>query len=207
MCIRDRHYADWLGLDAEPGSYKGASDPNLIASAYYYYSTTLTAKAGTVLGRDVRKYEALAARIKMAFQQAFPVYRTQTEHALAIHFGLAKDPAATGAQLAEMVVKNGNRLTTGFVGTPYLLHALSETGHPDIAYSLLLQTEFPSWLFSVTQGATTVWEHWDGIDADGNLWSSDMNSFNHYAYGAVADWVYGVAAGIHTCLLYQSRCV
>jgi alpha-L-rhamnosidase len=95
-----------------------------------------------------------------------------------------------------MVRANGTHLTTGFIGTPYLLHALSENGHTDLAYDLLLQESAPSWLFSVKQGATTIWEHWDGIKEDGSFWSDDMNSYNHYAYGAVYDWIFGVAAGI-----------
>ena len=192
------HYGDWLGLDAFEGSYKGASRLDFIASAYYAYSTSLVIKAGKVLSQDVSCYETQYANTVEAFQKAFPAYETQTEHAVAIYFDLAKDRQATGDALAEMVRLNGNRLTTGFVGTPYLLHALSGTGHTDVAYDLLLQEEFPSWLYSVKLGATTIWEHWDGVNEKGEFWSSDMNSFNHYAYGAVADWVYGVAAGIQT---------
>ena len=88
------------------------------------------------------------------------------------------------------------RLTTGFVGTPFLLHALSQNGYAELAYDLLLQDKFPSWLYSVKQGATTIWEHWDGKNDKGEFWSKDMNSFNHYAYGSVADWVYEVGCGI-----------
>lgn len=95
-----------------------------------------------------------------------------------------------------MVVACGVKLQTGFVGTPYLLHVLSNYGYAKLAYSLLLREEYPSWLYPVTKGATTIWEHWDGIMEDGNFWSADMNSYNHYAYGSVADWVYSVAAGI-----------
>ena len=101
-------------------------------------------------------------------------------------------------KLADMVKSNGNKLTTGFVGTPYLLHVLSDNGYSELAYTLLLQTEYPSWLYPITKGATTIWEHWDGVKPDGSFWSSDMNSFNHYAYGAVGDWMYGAAAGIRT---------
>lgn len=103
---------------------------------------------------------------------------------------------AFGNRLAELIKENGNRLKTGFVGTPYLLHALTETGHLDLAYSLILQEKFPSWLYSVNQGATTVWEHWDGIDDNGKFWDTAMNSFNHYAYGSVCEWMYEVMAGI-----------
>lgn len=89
-----------------------------------------------------------------------------------------------------MIKDNGTRLATGFVGTPYLLYALSENGYVKTAYDLLLHDKNPSWLFSVDMGATTVWEHWDGIKEDGSFWSKEINSFNHYAYGAVVDWMY-----------------
>ena len=88
------------------------------------------------------------------------------------------------------------QLKTGFVGTPYLLHVLSDYGYVSLAWSLLLRENYPSWLYPITKGATTIWEHWDGIMENGDFWTSDMNSYNHYAYGAVADWVYGNAAGI-----------
>ncbi|MBO5197097.1 MAG: family 78 glycoside hydrolase catalytic domain [Lachnospiraceae bacterium] len=189
------HYGDWLGLDAPSGSYKGSSRDDFIASAFYAYSTSLVIKAGHVLGKDVSEYEALYEAIKKAFQEAYPVYETQTECVLAVHFRLAPDCQAAAKQLAEMVKRDGH-LMTGFVGTPYLLHALSDFGYTELAYELLLREEYPSWLYSVTKGATTIWEHWDGIMENGDFWSSNMNSFNHYAYGAVADWLYTVAAGI-----------
>lgn len=190
------HYGDWLGLDAPSGSYKGSSDEGLIASAFYAYSTSLVIKAGNVLGRDVASYEALYPQIVSAFREQYPVYRTQTECVLAVHFRLAADLQKTADQLAEMIQSCGVKLQTGFVGTPYLLHVLSDFGYTDLAYSLLLRTEYPSWLYPVTKGATTIWEHWDGIMENGGFWSADMNSFNHYAYGSVADWIYGTAAGI-----------
>lgn len=192
------HYEDWLGLDAPVGSYKGSSRADFIASAFYAYSTSLVVKAGKALGEDVGCYEELYRNIVETFRRTFTDYRTQTEHVLAVHFNLAEDPAKTADALADMVVSCGSRLQTGFVGTPYLLHVLSSYGHTDLAYTLLLRTEYPSWLYPVTKGATTVWEHWDGIMENGDFWSTDMNSFNHYAYGAVADWVYEEAAGIHT---------
>ena len=190
------HFADWLGLDAPVGSYKGSSRENLIATAFYAYSTELVVKAGKVLGEDVAEYEDLYRNIKAAFRETYPTYLTQTECVLAAHFRLAEDPSAAAAQLARMVHEAGDRLQTGFVGTPYLLHVLSDYGYQDLAYTLLLRKEYPSWLYPVTKGATTIWEHWDGIMEDGSFWSEDMNSFNHYAYGSVLDWLYGVAAGI-----------
>lgn len=192
------HYGDWLGLDAPSGSYKGSTREDFIASAFYAHSTRLLIKAGTVLGKDMSDYEALYEKIIAAFRAAFPTYETQTECVLAAHFHLTEHPQAAADQLAKMVKEAGNQLQTGFVGTPYLLHVLSDYGYAALAYTLLLRKEYPSWLYPVTKGATTVWEHWDGIMEDGGFWSADMNSFNHYAYGSVADWVYQVAAGIRT---------
>ena len=193
-----KHFGDWLGLDAPIGSYKGSSREDLIATAFYARSTELVVKAGKVLGRDVAEYEALHRRIVNTFRETFPEYLTQTEHVLAVHFRLAEDLQATADALARMVIQDGRQLKTGFVGTPYLLHALSDYGYGELAYDLLLRREYPGWLYSVGKGATTVWEHWDGIMDDGSFWSADMNSYNHYAYGAVADWVYEKAAGIQT---------
>ncbi len=190
------HFADWLGLDAPAGSYKGSTREDFIASAFYARSAELVVKAGKLLGKDVAEYEALHARIVSAFRKAFPEYKTQTEHILAAHFGLTEDPRKTADDLAEMVRADGTQLRTGFVGTPYMLHVLSNYGHADVAWDLLLRREYPGWLYPVSKGATTIWEHWDGIREDGSFWSADMNSFNHYAYGAVADWVFEQAAGI-----------
>ena len=192
------HYEDWLGLDAPSGSYKGSTRADFIATAFYAHSASLVAKAARVLGEDASAYEALHGNIVQAFRRTFTEYKTQTECVLAAHFGLAEDPQAAADQLAQMVKDAGVQLRTGFVGTPYLLHVLSHFGHTELAYSLLLRTEYPSWLYPVTKGATTVWEHWDGTMPDGSFWSANMNSYNHYAYGSVADWVYGVAAGIRT---------
>ena len=156
-------------------------------------------KAGKLLGKNVEKYERLYQKITEKIKETFKEYKTQTECALALYFDVAEDKKAVARQLNQMVLENGTRLKTGFVGTPYLLHALSQNGYVDTAYGLLLQDKFPSWLYSVKQGATTIWEHWDGKNEKGEFWSSDMNSFNHYAYGSVADWVYEVACGIKPC--------
>ncbi len=190
------HYGDWLGLDAPSGSYKGSSNEDFIASAFYAYSTSLVIKAGTALGEDVSELKELYANIVRTFQETWPTYHTQTECVLAAHFKLAKNCQTAADQLADMIRACGTKLQTGFVGTPYLLHVLSDYGHADLAWDLLLRTQYPSWLYPVTKGATTIWEHWDGIMEDGSFWSRDMNSYNHYAYGSVADWVYGTAAGI-----------
>lgn len=191
-------YGDWLGLDAPYGSYRGASREDLVSTAFFAHTAQLVCQIGRLLGEDIQRYEVMAGEIEAGFKQAFDGdFRTQTEHVLALHFGLTDEPAATAASLAALVEKDGVQLRTGFVGTPYILHELHEFGYTDLAYQLLLRREYPSWLYPVTQGATTVWEHWDNIRPDGTLWSTDMNSFNHYAYGAVADWLYGVCAGIN----------
>ena len=189
------HYGDWLALDAYQGSYRGASREDIVATAYYAYSTELLVKAGKVLHEDVSQYEALYENIVKTFRQTYPEYTTQTEHVLALQFGLAEDRQKTADSLVKTIRKAG-RMETGFIGTPYLLHALSDNGYAEVAYELLLREEYPSWLYSVKKGATTVWEHWDGIMENGDFWSRDMNSFNHYAYGAAIDWVYEKAAGI-----------
>ncbi len=190
------HFGDWLGLDAPVGSYKGSSRDDFIASAFYAHSAELVVKAGKLLDRDVSAYEKLHRDILAAFRKTFTEYKTQTEHVLAVRFGLAEDAQKAADALADMVKSDGVQLRTGFVGTPYILHVLSDYGHADLAWSLVLRREYPGWLYPVAKGATTIWEHWDGIREDGSFWSADMNSFNHYSYGAVADWVFEQAAGI-----------
>lgn len=201
LWIGGKQYDDWLGLDGEEGSFYGATAFDYISSAFYARSTDIFIKAGKCLGIDMKEYESLYKNIVRAFKERFtkdgiPIEKTQTAYAIALYFDLCDDKAKTAEGLARFIKDNGMRLSTGFIGTPYLLHALSENGYTDVAYELLLQEKFPSWLFSVNQGATTMWEHWDGIKKDGTFWDSGMNSFNHYAYGAVYDWIFGVAAGI-----------
>ena len=196
------HFGDWLGLDSPEGSYKGSTPEDLIATAYYKYSTELFIKAAHALGRDVAEYENIPAEAAAAFRREYMENgrvknATQTACVLALYFDITDDRAATVGQLNELIERAGH-LETGFVGTPYLLHALSDNGYAETAYDLLLRREYPSWLYPISKGATTVWEHWDGIKPDGTMWSTDMNSFNHYAYGAVADWMYGAAAGINS---------
>ncbi len=198
-------YGDWLALDA-PEDYhpatielakRGYSNDDLICSAFYANSVDILIKAGRVLQRDVSGYEALHSRIVAAFQARFGgQLNTQTEKVLALHFNLADQPRALADALAEQILSCGTKMQTGLVGTPYLLHELSRYGYPDIAWSLLLRKEYPGWLYSVSKGATTMWEHWDGIKPDGTFWDDDMNSYNHYAYGSVADWVFSAACGI-----------
>ena len=196
------HFGDWLALELpenpDMDERKGATNHDFIASAFYARSTMLLIKAGKELGIPVDTYETLYENIVQTFRETFTKYRTQTEYILALHFGLLNGSYADVAKgLAEKVVSDGCHLTSGFVGTPYLLHALSKNGQADLAYTLLLREDYPSWLYPVTKGATTVWERWDSLKPDGSFQTTDMNSFNHYAYGAVADWLYSVAAGIN----------
>ena len=205
LWIGDQHFGDWLGMDAPAGSYTGSTDKDLIASAYYYRITVIMAKVCDELGLKSEEYYKLAERIRVAYKKEF-IKRgrltsdTQTAHVITIHFGIVDDEpelkARLGERLVELVEAFGDRLQTGFVGTPHLLDALTEIGRADKAYTLLLQEKFPSWLFSVNQGATTIWEHWDSKNENGEFWSTDMNSFNHYAYGACAAWFYRDILGI-----------
>lgn len=201
------HFGDWLALDAKEGSYLGATPNDLCATAYYGYSTQLLAKTARIIGKDedAKAYEALYENIRTAFSEEFftPAGRlsvpTQTAHVLALMFGLVpeKHIQRTADTLVRYLEENKWHLSTGFLGTPYLCHVLSSNGRADAAYKLLLQPEYPSWLYPLSKGATTIWEHWDGIKPDGSLWSKDMNSYNHYAYGAVGDWLYRVVAGLN----------
>ena len=198
------HYGDWLALDAkDPTNIKGETEHPLIATAFYYYSTTLLLKAAEILGEDANEYEELPELIKEAFNKTFVkngrlTSDTQTAHVLALHFGLIDGEYYDGVanRLVELIEERGDALTTGFVGTPYLLDTLTEIGRVDKAYALILREDYPSWLFSVNMGATTIWEHWDGINEKGDVWSKSMNSFNHYAYGSSAAWLYRTVCGI-----------
>jgi alpha-L-rhamnosidase len=142
--------------------------------------------------------------VKSAFNDEFVTAtgrvgsNTQTAYVLALHFDLLPEPARSraAARLANEVREAHYHLTTGFVGTPYLCHVLSRHGHLDVAYELLNQESYPSWLYPVKKGATTIWERWDGIKPDGSFQDAGMNSFNHYAYGAIGEWLYRVVAGI-----------
>ncbi len=200
---RGGQFGDWLGLDAEEGSYRGATSDPLLATAFVVYSTDLLVKAGNVLGRDMREYAAYAAFVRDVFQKHFIgedgmlTCDTQTAYVVALAFDLVPEKARYAAHLAEKIHANGDKLQTGFIGTAYIMDALTQNGYADVAYTLLLQKEFPSWLYCVRKGATTIWEHWDGLKPDGSMWSEAMNSFNHYAYGAVAAWLYGTVAGIN----------
>ncbi|MGO1411178.1 MAG: family 78 glycoside hydrolase catalytic domain [Microbacterium sp.] len=199
-------FGDWLDPDAPPGRADAAkADSGVVATASLYRSASFAATAAGLLGRldDAERWEALAARLRRAFNEHYVeagLVRSDcvTVYALAIHFGLLDehDRASAGERLAELVRLSGYRVTTGFAGTPYATWALSETGHVEEAYRLLLEEGRPSWLYPVTMGATTIWERWDSMLPDGSVNTDGMTSFNHYALGAVVDWIYRVVGGI-----------
>jgi alpha-L-rhamnosidase len=203
-----QHFGDWLAYATTRADYPGATtSKELIATAYFAHSTDLVARAAAVLGKtdDERDYRALFDKIRAAFQREFVTASgrvgesTQTAYVLALEFDLLPDSlrATAASRLVADVHAHGNHLTTGFLGTPSLTEVLSRTGHLDVAYALLLQETYPSWLYPVKHGATTIWERWDGIKPDSTPQEPSMNSFNHYAYGAIGDWMYRVIGGIN----------
>jgi alpha-L-rhamnosidase len=192
-------FGDWLSIRAE-------TPKELIGTAFFAYSAQLMSRIAKTLGKtaDAEEFSALAEHVKRAFvhryvtQEGLVVGHTQTAYLLALHFDLLPPDmraAATDA-LVRDIRSRGNKLSTGFVGSPYLNHVLTDQGRLDVAYELLLQKDWPSWLYAVTQGATTIWERWDGWTHDKGFQDPAMNSFNHYAYGAIGDWLYRVVAGI-----------
>jgi alpha-L-rhamnosidase len=203
----DAQFGDWLdyrGHDARRPA--PVTNTELVATAFFAYSANLLARAAQVLGKtsDAEYYADLANNVRAAFHDEFvtPSGRvgpnTQTAYVLALHFDLLPEslrPLAVERLVAE-IRRSHYHLTTGFVGTPYLCHVLSRYGYTDVAYELLNQESCPSWLYPVKQGATTIWERWDGIRPDGSFQDASMNSFNHYAYGAIGEWLYRVVAGI-----------
>jgi alpha-L-rhamnosidase len=224
------HFGDWL-------SPEGKTEYTLIATAYWAYDTTLMKQMAHATGRtqDEEKYARQFEKIRAAFQKQFvwedgfvadaenktqPAGQdsavksedTQTGYVLALHMNLLPEAlrAASAQKLADKIEANHGLLGTGFLGTPYLLEELTKAGHADVAYKLLLNTAYPSWGYMVEHGATTMWERWNGNQM---MNDSSMNSFNHYAYGAVADWIYRYAggvdatpldAGFHTVILHPT---
>ncbi|MGW2261601.1 family 78 glycoside hydrolase catalytic domain [Streptomyces sp. NPDC001780] len=201
-------FGDWLDPSAPPDDpTANKADPYLIATAYRARSTAVLAEMAHILGHseDQRRYEELARVISDAFAQRWILPSgllendAQSSYAVALHFGLVPGSArrvTAGRRLAELVKEAGFHIATGFVGTPVICDALTDSGHLDAAYALLMKQTCPSWLYPVTQGATTVWERWDSLLPDGGLNPGDMTSFNHYALGAVADWLHRVVAGL-----------
>ena len=201
------HFGDWLALDIPiDGAVFGATDLQLIGTAFFAHSTDLLAQAATVLGKadDAERYRALHERIVAAFRREFltPAGRlasnTQTAYVLALMADLLPEEQRGEAvsRLVREIRRRDTHLATGFLGTPYLCPVLERHGALDVAYELLLQESYPSWLYPVTQGATTIWERWDGQKPDGSFQTPSMNSFNHYAYGAIGAWMVRVVGGL-----------
>ena len=197
------HFADWLALDnPQPGPF-GATDPLYISSAYYYRCAQIVAEAAEILGcEEAAEYRILAEDILAAIRETYfdaeglCTIQTQTAAALAVVFGLTERLDEQGDALNALVKANHDHLNTGFVGTPILCQALSVTGHHDTAVTILLQEDFPSWLYSVKLGATTIWERWNSVLPDGHMNPEGMNSLNHYTYGSIAGWMIGFLCGI-----------
>jgi len=206
------HFGDWLSLDVEGDAAgmenrEGGTDKHYVASVYYMVSAALTAKAARVLGyaADADRYERLAGEVRDAVRRRYVTGNgtlaigTQTAYALAIHFGILEEAemSAAGERLAELVHAWKDHLATGFVGTAFICSALTQTGHVREAFTLLLNEDYPSWLYEVNMGATTVWERWNSILPDGHISGTGMNSLNHYAYGCIVQWLYEEVCGLN----------
>lgn len=197
--IQGNNFGDWLSIEAD-------TDKTLLATAYFAYDASLMARIATHLGKsdDATRYTELFNKIKAAFQQKFVgtggilTGDTQTAYVLALRFNLlAPEMIAVAAKhLVENIRGKGNHLSTGFVGVGYLCPVLSDAGYNDVAYTLLLNETFPSWGYSIRNGATTIWERWDGWTEMNGFQTPDMNSFNHYSLGSVGEWLFGYVAGI-----------
>ena len=192
-------YGDWLSIAAD-------TDKSVLATAFFAYSAQLVSQAASILGNepDMRKFAQLATKVRAAFTKAFVDFEgriksdTQTAYVLALRFDML--PEAMRAQAAAHLVKNieahGNHLTTGFLGVGHLLPALTRFGQIKTAYALLNNDTFPSWGYSIKQGATTIWERWDGWTKEKGFQTPGMNSFNHYSLGSVGEWLNDTVAGL-----------
>jgi len=204
------HFGDWLFYrpNDDLDGRAAVTDKYLIAQCFWAHSTQLLINTAQVLGKtdDVKNYTNTLRTIKEAFVKEYVtpngrlVSGTQTAYLLALQFDMLPESLRPKAleELTTNIASYKNHLTTGFLGTPYLCHVLTRFGRTDLAYKLLLQETYPSWLYPVKMGATTIWERWDGIKPDSTIQTPNMNSFNHYAYGAIGDWMYRIVAGVDT---------
>ncbi len=203
-------FGDWLFYSPDDDHWGRSANTHkyLIAQCFYAFSTEIVIKAAQALGKtsDQECYTERLQKIKQAFLRQYVtpagllLSQTQTAYVLALQFDMLPDtlrPKAA-AWLAGNIQTYKYHLTTGFLGTPFICHVLTRFGYLDLAYRLLLQDTYPSWLYPVKMGATTIWERWDGIRPDSSFQRASMNSFNHYAYGAIGDWMYRIVAGIDT---------
>lgn len=202
------HYGDWLALDGEnPLEPFGGTEIAFLASAYYRYSSMLVSKAANVLGKKdlAKEYANLSNEIKEAIIDEYftktgrLALNNQTAYVVALFMDLIPEGFKDRVidDLKERLNKDNNHLKTGFIGTPYLCRVLSENGLNDLAYTLFLNDDFPSWLYAVKMGATTIWERWNSVLPDGYISDTGMNSLNHYAYGSIMEWVYRNVAGLN----------
>ncbi len=207
LWLNGQHYGDWLALDGNyPGGVFGGTDTGLIASGYYYLSTTILYKTAKLLGKseDAARYEELAGEIHAAFVKEYftktgrLAVDTMTAYVVVLYMGLCpeeyKDRVRKG--LLNKLKKNFYHLETGFVGTPYLCRVLSGSGMNEMAYHLLLEKGYPGWLYAVLMGATTIWERWNSVNPDGKISGTEMNSLNHYSYGSIVEWMFRHMVGI-----------
>jgi alpha-L-rhamnosidase len=204
---KDRQFGDWLAFATIRSDYPGATtDKDFLSSAYFYHSADLLRQMAEILGKkqEVADYGKLQKNIKEAFIKEFVTSNgrlssnTQTAYVVALSFGLLPpDLEKNAASRLAKDVNNFGHLTTGFLGAADICHVLARYGYIAEAYKLIYRKEYPSWLYPVTKGATTIWERWDGIKPDSTFQNAGMNSFNHYAYGAVGDWLYKMVAGIN----------
>lgn len=190
-------FGDWLNVEDE-------TPKDVIATAYFAHVADLAARMASELGRDPAPHEDLFGRVRDAFRRAYVDAEgrvkgdTQTAYVLALSMGLVPDElrGAAADRLVALIEARDWHLSTGFLGTPRLLPVLTDTGHTDVAYRLLTRRTFPSWGYQIERGATTMWERWDSLRPDGTFQDPGMNSFNHYAYGSVGEWMYAHIAGI-----------
>ncbi len=204
------HFGDWLfySLNDDRDGKSAVTDKYMIAQCFFANSVQIMINTAKVLGKedDAQRYAELLKNLKDAFVKEYLtpngrlISSTQTAYVLALNFDML--PENLREEAAERLVTNiesyNNHLTTGFLGTPYLCDVLSRFGKTDVAFTLLMQDTYPSWLYPVKMGATTIWERWDGIKPDSTFQTPTMNSYNHYAYGAIGDWMYRVVAGLDT---------
>ncbi len=202
------HYGDWLfySPDDDRDGMAAITDKYMIAQCFFSHSLQMLINTAEVLGytQDVVKYSEVQKNVKEAFHKEYMtpsgrlISDTQTAYVLALNFDMLPERLRPQAveRLVENIERYNNHITTGFLGTPFICHVLSRFGRTDVAYRLLFQRTYPSWIYPVTAGATTIWERWDARKPDGTFQTDNMNSFNHYAYGAIGDWIYRISAGI-----------
>ena len=200
-------FGDWLSLDGEnPAIPSGKTDEDYIASIYYAYSSWIVAQAARILGNttDAQEYDRQSQAIRKAVRDEFITKKgrlaidTQTAYALALHFDLVpeKQKKRVVKDLVQRLKKDHNHLQTGFIGTPFICQVLSENGEHKLATQIFLNEDFPSWLYEVNLGATTIWERWNSVLPDGSMNPAGMNSLNHYSIGAIMQWVYQQVLGL-----------